>query len=362
MVFIDNHEGRCISRGLCEDIVLLTEQRLAFEKKMSDRARALTATRPLSPIRTAVNSPDAKQAGLPEKTGTLSEDHNLAQQQAALGMSTEGRVTYLKLRGDHLLHQAEMARHGGGVSIPECEGLAAEALEAYLTAQKEASSITTNSVAINSNGNSSSGGRNGSSSNNSSSLPELHPLQVELALRVSSVLLHLLDRPVEAWEAGYPVYLAASERPGRLSARSLAIAQVLRDHLACIDIQSGGVPRQQHQKGIFNSEKNEPYQDNDGSISTTHCQAATRGVAEDGQVESSIAGEWGFLRMSAGFDEDLEQPAGTDRTRSDKLRVIAQLKQARASMDVVTATEGRVLLGTMEHADIVQLALKKARE
>lgn len=352
MVYIDNHGGRCISRGLCEDIVLLTEQRLAFDKKITNRARASASTRPLSPIRTANTAADAKEAGLPDKTGTYSEDHNLAQQQAALGMSTEGRVTYLKLRGDQLLHQAEMARHGGGVSIPECEGLAAEALEAYLTAQKEASSTTTSSIANTSSGNGNSG---------SGALPELHPLQVELALRISSVLLHLLDRPVEAWEAGYPVYLAASERPGRLSARSLAIAQVLRDHLACIDIRSGGVSRQQHQTDSHNSGKNELYHNNDGSISTTHYQTTTRGVAEDGQLESSITGEWGFLRMSGGFDEDLEQPAGTDRTQSDKLRVLAQVKQARASMDVVTATEGRVLLATMEHAGIVQSVLKKAR-
>ncbi|CAM9277808.1 unnamed protein product [Pylaiella littoralis] len=326
MLHLDGHGGRCASRGLCEDIKLLTEQRLVFEKKL------------------------------------------------ILGMSTEGRVTYLKLKGDQLLHQAEMARHGGVVSILECEGLAAVALEAYLTAQKEASSNVHNppdtigtTVDI-SNTNSSSSGRNGSSSRSSGSgdsssgaLPELHPLRVELALRISSVLLHLLDRPVEAWEAGYPVYLAASERPARLGTRGLVVAQVLRDHLARIHIQGEGLPRQ-HEEGSRNSKEKYDKHHNKSVITTDHKQAITCGEAENRPAEGFIEGEWGFLRMSAGGDEDIEKPAGLSRTPSDRLRVLAQVKQARACMNIVTTTEGRVLLGTMEHAGIVQSALKKARK
>lgn len=373
MLYPDNYGGRCTSRGLCEDIKLLTEQRLAFDKKMSDRARGSAATRPLSPTICTANT--HKEARLPHKTGTILEDHNSTQQTAALGMSTEGRVTYLKLRGDQLLHQAEMARYGGGVSIPECEGLAAEALEAYLTAQKEASSnvnspstITTNTVNIRNStsrgsgrvGSRSSSNSSGSGNNGSGALPEVHPLQVELALRISSVLLHLLGRPVEAWEAGYSVYLAVSERPARLGARSLAIAQILRDHLACIDIQGDGVPGH-HDLGSRKSEKNYNYH-NDDSVSTTDCQTTTRGLAEGGQGQGLDRGEWGFLRMSAGSEEYIELPAGIGRIPSDNLRVLAQVKQARACMDVASAKKGMVLLGTMAHADIVQSALKKARE
>lgn len=362
MLHLDGHGGRCASRGLCEDIKLLTEQRLVFEKKLSDRARASSAARALSPNIRTTNTPFAKEAGLSHKINTLSED-----QISVLGMSTEGRVTYLKLKGDQLLHQAEMARHGGVVSILECEGLAAVALEAYLTAQKEASSNVHNppdaigtTVDI-SNTNSSSSRSSGSGDSSSGALPELHPLRVELALRISSVLLHLLDRPVEAWEAGYPVYLAASERPARLGTRGLVVAQVLRDHLARIDIQGEGLPRQ-HEEGSRNSSEKYDKHHNKSVITTDHKQAITCGEAENRPAEGFIEGEWGFLRMSAGGDEDIEKPAGLSRTPSDRLRVLAQVKQARACMNIVTTTEGRVLLGTMEHAGIVQSALKKARK
>ena len=61
------------------------------------------------------------------------------------------------------------------------------------------------------------------------SLPQLYPLQIELALRVSSILLHMLRRLIDAGEAAYPTYCVAGERPARLGRRGLLITQLLRD-------------------------------------------------------------------------------------------------------------------------------------
>eukprot|EP00752_Nemacystus_decipiens_P004682 g4270.t1 len=275
-------------------------------------------------------------------------------------MSKEARVTYKKLRGDQLLHLAEMSRRDDGCSTPRCEGLAAEALEAYLSAQQEACSkmddSTTATSIVNGNSTRSSGdsiddddNNNNSSNNTSGTLPELHPLRIELALRISSVLLHLLDRPVEAWGVGYPVYLAAAEHPTRLGARGLVITQALRDHLACIEIG-------EQVEGTGNSSSEQIDTRHDGASAISRAPRAARGAGDGGHAERLVEGEWGFLRMSADHDEARAQ--GVGRTVSDKLRHLAQVKQARACMEAVTATD-RVLLGTMEHADDVKSALKQ---
>lgn len=354
MMHTNNTEGNYVSRGLCESIKLLAEKRLAFDTKMGERARTSDA-RPLSPNpnRRGDQISHGKAA---HSASEPSHDLRLAQQSAGFIMSKEARVTYMKLRGDQLLHLAEMARHDGGISTPQCEGLAAEALEAYLAAQQEASSKLNGFGKANSITNSSSISTSSDSSGSSNTLPELHPLQIELALRVSSVLLHLLDRPVEAWEVGYSTYLAAAEHPTRLGARGLAITQVLRDHLACIDIQQGG--GRQHCEGRSNSEQIDTRHDN--SSVTTLGQGMARGTGEDGQGERLVQGEWSFLRLSTECDEARGQVVRDGRMARDKLRVLAQVKQARVGMEAITATD-RVLLGTMEHADVIQSALKQAR-
>lgn len=358
MLYTKSDEGTCVGRGLCESIKLLTEQRLAFDTRMDERARASDA-RPLSPNANR-HGGQISYGKETEATHSLSEpsrDIRLTQQSTGMLMSKEARVTYMKLRGDQLLHLAEMARHDGGVSNPQCEGLAAEALEAYLAAQQEASSKVNGSKAAANIVNSSSNNNSGNSSENSSTLPEIHPLQVELALRISSVLLHLLDRPIEAWGVAYPAYLAAAEHPTRLGARGLAITQALRDHLACIDIQQGA-GGQQHEARGNNDHTNTCH---DSSSATTHGQGTARGTGEDGHGEGLVEGEWGFLRMSAECDETRGQEVGDGRTASYKLRTLAKMKKARVCMEAVTSTE-RVLLGTMERADIAESALKQARE
>ncbi|CAM9154519.1 unnamed protein product, partial [Hapterophycus canaliculatus] len=265
----------------------------------------------------------------------------------SLRMPMEGRVTYMKLKGDQQLHLAEMARQECGMSTPECEGLAAEALESYLAAKQEASAQTGTMVNA---GSSSSNSNNDRSSNDARSdsnhggrgsgaaLPEVHPMQVELALRISSVLLHLLDRPVEAWEAGYPTYLTAAEQPARLGARGLAITQALRDHLASIDVR----------------EADGGYQEECGttkSLSCSHGQGAG-GMPVRGE---STEGEWGFLRMATGLNEAFDDVTQLRPSSSERLRALAQVKQARACMEGVRPTK-RVLLGTMKHADVVRSA------
>lgn len=306
MTSINNHEGRNVSRGLCDGIARLTAKRLAFDTKMRQRGPA--------------HSADAR-------------------------MSVEGRVTYLKLRGDQLLHLAEIARHSGEVSMPECEGLAAEALESYVAAQDEASSNTVDSSGdvVNSRTNNDGGRSNHGSSGSSSALPELHPLRIELVLRISSVLLYLLDRPIEAWEAAYPAYVAAAERPTHLGSRGLSVTQALRDHLACIGVRSGGSGYQQEGSSACKSSK--------GGEPTN---------VQDPTGDFVGGDEWGFLRMAPGFDKGSGAVVGIGSTSSDKLRALAQFKQARSCLDGMTAAK-RVLLGTMAHADVVKSALKQAR-
>ncbi|CAM9984921.1 unnamed protein product, partial [Scytosiphon promiscuus] len=292
-----------ISKGLCRGIARITKKRLEFENNARERAAART----ISPFR---------QAKMP----------------------IEGRVTYMKLKGDQLLHLAEMARQECGVSTLECEGLAAEALESYLAAKHEASGQadimikTANSNTTTNDGSQKNvGGGSNHSRGSGTALPELHPLQLELAFRISAVLLHLLDRPVEAWEAAYPTYLAAAEQPARLGARGLAITQALRDHLASIEVRpaDGG------------------HQD---EITATHGQGVG-GMPASKQAEEVTECEWGFLRVSAGLNGAFGDVAQLGPTASDRLRVLAQVKRARVCMEGVTPN-ARVLLGTMKHADV----------
>lgn len=341
----DDAKGTCVSRRLCETIKTLTEQRLAFDSRMGERASASDAKPlPLNRNRHGDQISQRKAGEATHNANESSQELRLTQQSAGLLMSTEARVTYMKLRGDQLLHLAEMARHDGGFSTPQCEGLAAEALEAYLSAQHEASSKISDSTTATNVVNSS------SSSGNGSTLPALHPLQVELALRISSVLLHLLDRPVEAWEVGYSTYLAAAEHPIRLGARGLAITQALRDHLARIDTQPGGGWHQRNREQVDNRR--------DSSSAKAYGQRTGRATGEYGHGERLVEGEWGFLRMAAECDEAGGHRVGYGGVRNDKLWHLAQVKQVRACMDAITSTD-RVLLGTMEHADVVQAALKQ---
>lgn len=331
-------EGDNISKGLCHGITQITNRRLAFENNVRERA----ASRPLSPSRQANHTTHVEATEAAHNTSMLLEDYSL------LVMRIEGRVTYMKLKGDQQLHLAEMARQESGVSTPECEGLAAEALESYLAAKQEASALTdtmTNASGSNSNNdrskNNVSGDSNHRGGSGGTALPELHPLQVELSLRISSVLLYLLDRPVEAWEAGYPTYLAAAEQPTRLGARGLAITQALRDHLARVDVR----------------EIDEGYQHECG---TDKKNAVIHGQCAREQPVEPCDGEWGFLRVFAGVNVAVGDSSEIGPTASDRLRALAQVKQARACLEGVTPTT-RVLLGTMKHADAVRLALQQAR-
>lgn len=285
------------ARGvLFASMKLLTQQRLAFDQKMCEKAPArfhkgATAAGVHQEQQADISSDDLLQTGV---------------------LSIEGRVTYMKLQGDQLLHLAEMTRYNDELPSPECDRLAAEALEAYLAAQREASSKGAHSTTT-------------SSSREGGSLPELHPLRLELALRISSVLLHMLGRPVEAWEAAYGIYLVAAERPARLGPRGLAIAQLLRDHLAFIDVRCSG----------RESEEN------------NHI------LAENGACRLREGVDaWSFRRLSQSLDRGV-LPGVADKNAN--LRALAQVKQARVCMDGVA----KVLLGTMEKAGIVQSALKQ---
>lgn len=277
-------------RDLCKSMKVLTEQRLAFDQNMCKRASAQS-----------VHHKDAVIACMTRDPEGVSEE--LLQ---AGVLSAVARVTYMKLRGDQLLHLAEMAHHDE-LSASECKRVAAEALEAYLAAQRVASECDSN---IN-------------TSEFAGALPELHPLRLELALRISSVLLHLLGRPVEAWEAAYPVYLSASERSALLGPRGLAITQLLRDHVAYIDVRGGEEN---------DEDMNDPIRD-------------SRGPGEGLDA-------WSFLRISGHLAE-----GAVVATPSAKLRALAQVEKARAC----TTGVARVLLGTMERADVVLSALKQAR-
>ena len=238
------------TKSLCDSITVLTERRLDFDNKLRERA-ARPAAEARSPrcaeeeaaaaaaaAAAASSTSPVRRAGRPPG-GVLEQE--LVHQQQTGALPILGRVTYMKLRGDQILHLAEMAQ-SRGLSIPEFEGIAAEALEAYLAAQQVASG----------GGGGGGGGCNTSESEKKDiigpcwvggggagggSLPPLHPLRIELALRISSILLHMLRRPIEAWEAAYPTYLVAAERPARLGPRGLVITQLLRDHLALIDVR-----------------------------------------------------------------------------------------------------------------------------
>ena len=329
-------------KSLCDSITVLTERRLAFDNKLRERSSARLAAETISTRYAAASAAPVRRTGHPPDG--VSEQESVRQLQAG-ALPILGRVTYMKLQGDQLLHLAEMAQFRG-LPIPEFEGIAAEALEAYLAAQKVASGSD--------GGGGDGGGCSGSESekNNISSpcwvggggggdsLPQLHPLRIELALRISSVLLHMLRRPIEAWEAAYPTYLVAAERPARLGPRGLVVTQLLRDHLALIDVR--GVREDgSGDHGVFSARS--------GTARTsTACLLSSEGGSN----------EWSFLRVSDGLCEGGGGVVtGAAVTGGDKLRALARVRQARAAMDGVV----KVLLGTMERAGVVHAALKKAR-
>lgn len=267
------------------EMKVLTDQRLAFNRKM----REMAPMRQVSPKR------NPEKSHLQPGEANASDDDCL---QTGV-LSVEGRVTYIKLQGDNLQYSAEMAHHDG-VSTLECDGIATRALEVYLTAQQAA---------------------NGSSGR-AGALPKLHPMRLELALRISSVLLHLLRRPVEAWEVAYPAYVVASKGPARLGPRGLTVPQLLRDHLACIDVKK----------------VDKAYDGRDG------LSGASR-VLRPGGAEA----EWRFLGMSSSLDRRSGYQAP-----HDKLWPLVQVKQAQARLDCGT----KILLSTMEYADKALSALQ----
>lgn len=227
----------------------------------------------------------------------------------------------MKLQGDQMLHLAETLYSNDGASNIEFGRAAAEALELYLAAQR----VTLNSNESSRSNDAQENIRKEIGSSSSFSLPELHPLRLELALKISSVLLHMLDRPVEAWEAAHPVYLAAAERPARLRPRGLAIAELLRDHLTAIDAYMG--QKQYHRDG------------------TDVCTSVGCGLGE-------AADAWCFLRVSDGFDG-----GAPIADASARLRAVAQVKRARVAMTGFA----KVLLDTMEEGPKIIAALRRVR-
>ena len=320
---------------LGDSITALTQRRLEFDNKIRERAFSARPAEARSPrcVASAASDPP------PGRIGLLPGDASVESAQTTGTLPIEGRVTYMKLQGDQLLHLAEMARLSRA-STPEFEGVAAEALEAYLAAQQAASGDgdgNGDGDGDGGGGGSCSDGKQKKSTSScwvggGGSLPQLHPLRIELALRISSILLHMLRRPIDAWEAAYPTYLIAAERPARLGPRGLIITQLLRDHVARIDVRGG-----QEGGGEF---------DASASGTRTACGASREGW-----------NKWSFLRVPDGYCGKGGVDAAGAMTGSIKLRALARVRQARAATDGVV----KVLLGTMEGAAVVHAALKKVR-
>lgn len=307
-----------IYKGLWDSINSLIKRRLVFDQKMNERAVA------------------ARQAMVATSTAVVgNDDANAARTDDLLPtsgvLSIEGRVTYMKLQGDQLVHLVEMNICGGGsLPLAERDALVTAALDVYRSAQRAASGYNvegdTNCISSSpDNHNTGDGGRG-----HICGLPELHPLRLELAFHISSVLLHLRRQPIEAWEAAYPTYVMATEHPARLGPRGLIITQLLRDHLAVIDVD------------MSSSSLGE----------TDHVHSSmTDGTRQQRQQGVDADDAWCFLRMSAAGADAVPGAAGRST-----LRGIAQVKQARASFDEVTT---KVLLGTMVNAEKVLPALEQ---
>lgn len=306
-------------------IKTLIERRLAFDQKLRGRVE--------------------QQEGTQNRIGTSSNNYSRIGESDGI-LSVQGRVSYLKLKGDQLLHVAERAhlRQNSGKSIlpgainnSEVQNLASQALTAYLSARQAASGVTRGSHTDFDYDDLKPGDTHhgetslGKGPEGHPSLHELHPLRLELAWRISSVLLHLLDRPVEAWEAAYPTFKTASEHPARLQQSGLYMTELLRDHLALIDTRSAGPGHGYQQQG----------------------QGGPDTVNEIQDIKEG----WGFLRLN-------QEARGSGDASSHRgggvgsLSISAQVRHARACMDGVA----KVLLETMVAANTVRLALETVRD
>lgn len=231
-------------------------------------------------------------------------------------LSKEGKATYLKLLGDQALRLAEMAECDGSPSA-ERNSLAAEALDAYLAAQRVISPPNVDQMT--------SCASKGSAQENgdTSGLDDLHPLHLDLAYRISLVLYHFLERPMDAWDVAYPLYVKASEYSSRLGARALEVAQLLRDHVTSIDIHR------------YHSS-----------------QAGTDHTRDPSVPWVRLSDGWGFLRISSSGTKSSPQDAG-----SDESQIVADVKHARAS----TCGVSKVLLGTMRNAQKLLSKLEQVK-
>lgn len=283
-----------VCRSIWNDTKELTGKRLASNKKVGERTRA-------------------RRVSSTEIDGAHSHDVGVLTEI----LSTEGRGTYMKLRGDHLLHLAEMARHCDLVSAEENE-YATEALDAYLSAQRAVSGCT----ATHYTGADCSADGDCPVSESGKSLPELHPLRLELAYKSSLVLFHFLGRCVDAWEIAYPVYVKATENPTRLGPRGLLVVQLLRDHLASISPQEHALHQEEEHQNL-----------------TSHGGVSLQSEA------------WGFLRISSGEIHSARNDG------SSTSRIVAEVKQARMHMEGIA----KVLLGTMSNAGKVLSKLKQVK-
>lgn len=302
----------------------ITERRLAFDRQMRDRtARAQEGER-----QTARTSTPA-QSDFEQCRPSPSIDHNSGV------LSVEGKVTYLKLQGDQLVHLAEMAnleRNDGNSDVvvvdEKIKDLASQAIDAYLSARRAASGFCdkgeSGDISCHNKTNSCSG-----NCGSCPSLPELHPLRLELAWRTSFVLFYLLGRPVEAWEAAYPIFTVAAEYPARLGQRTFTILELLRDQLAVIDVRAADGSK---------------YREGKGPCCAVH-------------DHDSIREGWGFLRASETTNSCVGMVNDASGGGAWLRDIVAQVGLSRARMDGVV----KVLLGTMVEANIIFLALKTVR-
>lgn len=321
-------------KDLWRKIKTVTERRLAFDRQMRERAAA--AKKGASQT-SRISTPAQSSSGTYTPT-VIDQDGGV--------LSIEGRVTYLKLQGDQLVHLAEMAsvEQTNGDSVrsdgahEQDKDLASQALNAYLSARHAASGIFDEHEFGDVNGGSKrrhAASRHNEINNCSGdrrscpSLPELHPLRLELAWRISSVLFHLLDRPVEAWEAAYPTYTAGAEHPARLGQRGLSIMELLRDQLALIDVRTAD--------GSGYREGKEP----------------PRAAGDHDDIKEG----WEFLRASETANSCAGMADAGARGVARFRDIVAQVRHSRACMDGVV----KVLLGTMVEADTIFRALETVR-
>jgi hypothetical protein len=117
----------------------------------------------------------------------------------------QGRITYMKLKGDLLLGRMQELRQRG--LEDEATNLSRTALSAY----DEAWACCDNAQ-----------------------LPKTHNLRLQLSL-VKSVILLKLSRNVEAWYVAIDTYEAASQQIDLVDSIGKQVLQQLRNHLATIN-------------------------------------------------------------------------------------------------------------------------------